>query len=131
MASSQAGSVKAKSGGAAAVGAGVAASGDGTAVGSITGNSAPVFINPRYELPDPQHTAAAEIDLAALVEVGRDGDLVRVDELDPYSLGATKSHYGDVSSYRRRDPYVSPTRPYGPREEITVRTLTKRMDAVR
>ena len=38
-----------------------------------------------------------------------DGDLPRVDALDPYRLGTSKSDYGNQASYGERDPYVPRT----------------------
>jgi TPR repeat protein len=49
--------------------------------------------------------------LVELVEVigGRDGELPRVADLDPYTLGATPSRWGNADSYGVRDRYVRRT----------------------
>ena len=44
--------------------------------------------------------------LAELVEVLVQGRLPRVAELDPYTLGATPSGYGNADTYGQRDEYV-------------------------
>lgn len=44
--------------------------------------------------------------LAGLVEVLRPGRLPTVAELDPYTLGATPSEYGNAETYGQRDGYV-------------------------
>jgi TPR repeat protein len=44
--------------------------------------------------------------LAGLVDVLAQGRLPRVSELDPYTLGATPSKYGNADTYGQRDEYV-------------------------
>ena len=44
--------------------------------------------------------------LAELVEVSIHGRLPRVDELNPYQLGATPSAYGNVETYGQHDQYI-------------------------
>ena len=47
--------------------------------------------------------------IADLVDLVADGQLPRVDELDPYRLGTSPSNYGNRSNYGASDPYVPRT----------------------
>ena len=49
---------------------------------------------------------AGSVPLARLVDVTVEGRLPRVADLDPYTLGATPSAYGNASTYGQRDEYV-------------------------
>ena len=51
-----------------------------------------------------QHLASS---LGSLVELLVDGQLPRMEELDPYRLGATASKFGNDRTYGQRDEYVS------------------------
>ena len=56
--------------------------------------------------PGGRRPVAGGEPLAGLVDVLAQGKLPRVSELDPYTLGATRSGYGDIGTYGRRDKYV-------------------------
>ena len=56
--------------------------------------------------PGGRRPVAGGEPLAGLVDVLAQGKLPRVSELDPYTLGVTRSGYGDIGTYGRRDKYV-------------------------
>jgi TPR repeat protein len=59
-------------------------------------------------LPPPAALpAAGEPELEGLIDVLVHGRLPRVATLDPYTLGATPSAYGNADTYGQRDQYVS------------------------
>ncbi|WP_420116545.1 trypsin-like serine protease [Micromonospora sp.] len=59
--------------------------------------------------PLPVAAARPVAPLAGLVELVADGDLPRVEALDPYRLGASESNYGGQGRYGEADPYVPRT----------------------
>ena len=62
------------------------------------------------EPPAPVPPSPLAGPLAGLVDVLVDGRLPRVSEIDPYTLGATPSDYGEAATYGQRDRYVFRTK---------------------
>ena len=80
------------------------------AAGGASGDPGRAAVAAALGLPSADKLpVAGRVPLAGLVDVLVQGWLPRVAELDPYTLGATPSEYGNAKTHGQRDKYVTRT----------------------